>query len=582
MLNIITSPTLWLVLPVLWVYFPSLGNSFVWDDFLVVVDNPFIQSWQNLPLVFTRRYLTAPSELSSLGALNIGSGEVTYRPVVTLTYFLEYALWGLNPLGYHLTNLLLHIVNICLLYFFLKITFQEKRLAYWAALIFALHPVHTETVLVISWREELLVFLFIVAGLICFRQSCSAASSGRVSAKAMSLFFYALALFAKEMAITFPLLLLLWDFFRICGQGRQGKFWSLVVGRHKEFWGITLFYLWIRFGVMASPSEYATHYVGNSFYTTALTMAGVLVRYLGWLVVPPEVFVMRLGPEMILSSLFDVRARVSVASVVALLVVALRLWKSGQRMLSFGLLWFFTALLPVMNIIPLQNVLAYHYLYLPSLGICLMMGSVVDRVLSSNFAVNRFVRMGMAVGMGMLLVFYGTMTFRRNFSFKDEITFRQEMVQNYPEDIALRRSLSGAFLRDGRLPEAAEELRAAQKLDPDNPRLLMDLGVIYEGQRNFEAAQEQFRRAVVLNPQLDYAFNALCLSLAKQRRDREVEQCFKEFLEKNPQSFTAHYNFGVFYLQQNKPEQAVLFLREAQGLNPQEPNVQRMLQGLGE
>ena len=99
------------------VYFGSLKNGFVWDDFLVVVKNGFIKSFKNLSRIFDKSYLTPPSQIRYLEVINIGSGESSYRPVVTLTYFIDYFLYKLNPWGYHLTNLLLHILNVLLLYF---------------------------------------------------------------------------------------------------------------------------------------------------------------------------------------------------------------------------------------------------------------------------------------------------------------------------------------------------------------------------------------------------------------------------------------------------------------------------------
>ena len=99
------------------VYFKSLINPFVFDDALVIVKNDFVKSWKNFPLLFTRSYLTSAEDVIYLGLHNIGAGEISYRPLVTSSYFLDYAFWKLNPFGYHLTNLLLHIINVLLVYY---------------------------------------------------------------------------------------------------------------------------------------------------------------------------------------------------------------------------------------------------------------------------------------------------------------------------------------------------------------------------------------------------------------------------------------------------------------------------------
>ena len=111
-------------------YANSLKNSFVWDDIWTVVNNDSIKSWNNFPALFSKSYLTS-------------FGEISYRPVCTFSYFIDYFIWKLNPFGYHLTNLLLHILNAILLYFLINLIIADKNLSLLASLLFALHPVNS-------------------------------------------------------------------------------------------------------------------------------------------------------------------------------------------------------------------------------------------------------------------------------------------------------------------------------------------------------------------------------------------------------------------------------------------------------
>jgi len=106
-----------IVLSVMLIYANSLKNSFVWDDAIVIAENSFVKSWKNFPAIFSKAYLTPFSQIEYLGINSAGSGETSYRPVVTLSYFIDYSIWKLNPFGYHLTNILLHIFNVILLFF---------------------------------------------------------------------------------------------------------------------------------------------------------------------------------------------------------------------------------------------------------------------------------------------------------------------------------------------------------------------------------------------------------------------------------------------------------------------------------
>ena len=111
---------------ILLVYFNSLYNSFVWDDYAVIVGNNFIKSWKNIPVIFSKNYLVpfVREGCFLIADLNRGAGEASYRPVVTLSYFFDYSLWKLNPCGYHITSLLLHIANALLVYALVNLMFK--------------------------------------------------------------------------------------------------------------------------------------------------------------------------------------------------------------------------------------------------------------------------------------------------------------------------------------------------------------------------------------------------------------------------------------------------------------------------
>ena len=153
------------------VYFSSLYNEFCWDDFFVVVSNDFVKSFKNLPELFSAKYLTPPSEQTMVTTYDVGSGEATYRPIVTATYFLDYFLWKLNAWGYHFTNLILHLLNVILVYFLVCALNLGRKTSFVTALLFALHPVNVEPVCNISFREDLLVFFFYMSSLLLLIKS---------------------------------------------------------------------------------------------------------------------------------------------------------------------------------------------------------------------------------------------------------------------------------------------------------------------------------------------------------------------------------------------------------------------------
>ena len=137
------------------IYSNSLQNSFVYDDDGTIVSNNFVKNWGNVPKIFTQDYFSL-------------SNEATYRPMVTLSYFLDYSFWQLNPFGYHLTNLLFHIVNTILIYFLLSLILKSRTIPLFTALLFATHPIQTEAVAAISFREDLMTMCFFLLSLLLY------------------------------------------------------------------------------------------------------------------------------------------------------------------------------------------------------------------------------------------------------------------------------------------------------------------------------------------------------------------------------------------------------------------------------
>jgi len=237
-------------------YLNTLTNTFVFDDVYVISGNYFIRDWKNFWGLFTSGYFAA-------------SGELSYRPVVTLSYFMDYSLWHLNPLGYHLTNVILHTLNSVLLFFLVQRMVRNTPTAFLASLFFACHPVLSEAVNAISYREDLLAAAFFITAFLLYvklpasnkfmyrnlsplgtgmhhgvysfvslrtgseqKQDSSASPQNdkrrRVQHDSvchserseesnfylypLSLLSYLFALFSKEMAITLPLLIFFFDY----------------------------------------------------------------------------------------------------------------------------------------------------------------------------------------------------------------------------------------------------------------------------------------------------------------------------------------------------------------------------------
>jgi hypothetical protein len=463
----------------------SLGNNFVWDDYLNIVDNHFIKSFKNFPSLFSREYLTSPGDLPFLTEKDVGAGELSYRPVVTLTYFIDFFIWKLNPFGFHLTNILLHLLNTILVYRLAMKINANRFFALAAALIFAAHPVQAEAVLIPAFREDLLACLFMLGSLVFYAHRNNKYKNIMLIGCYVS---YGFALFSKEMAVTLPALILLYHYcFEI-----DGKFNNLWKNPSGTFWGLgitTAFYMWV-WGVVF-PRFTVHSATADNVYTNIFTMVTIFGTYIQWFILPLDIH-----PTMPDSSLL-VHTPWNTSTIISLTILAVCIWlvwreRKRNIIISFSIIWFFIAMLPVSNFIPIENLIASRYLYLPSVGFCLIAAFVMERIWSGRSALSSHISRGilMTAGVG-LLILYITLVFTKGLLWTNEISFRKNFLVYYPDNLRAYRSLAGAYVRFQQYDDAAICIKNARALNPQAAETYLDLADIYSKQgRPDLAAQE--------------------------------------------------------------------------------------------
>ncbi len=485
-------PILLLLVIILFAYGYSLGNDFVWDDYLNIVDNHFIKSFQNFPSLFSREYLTSPEDLPFLAQKNIGAGELTYRPVVTLTYFIDFFVWRLNAFGFHLTNILLHFLNTILVYLLAMKIATNRFFALTAALVFAAHPVQAEAVLIPAFREDLLACLFMLGSLAFYAHRNGKYKTIMLVCCCVS---YGFALFSKEMAITLPALILLYHYFFEV----DGKFNNLWKKPSGTFWGLSItatFYLWV-WGVVFP--RFPTHYaITDNIATNIFTMVTIFATYIQWLLLPLNIHPTMPDPSLLVHTPWNASTTISLTILTACAWLA---WRERKRniIISFSIAWFFIALLPVSNFIPIENLIASRYLYLPSVGFCLIAAFVMERLWSGRSALSRHISKDILVAAGVgLLILYITLVFTKGLLWTNEISFRKDFLVYYPDNLRAYRSLAGAYVRFQQFDDAAVCIKNARILHPQAVETYLDLADVYSKQgRPDLAAQEMSHVSLV-------------------------------------------------------------------------------------
>ena len=521
-------------------YLNSLSNKFVYDDEFVIVNNYFIKTWDNFSHLFNKDYFRYAEELS-------------YRPVVTLSYFIDYSIWGLNPFGFHLTNLLLHTLNSVLIFFLFTYFLNNRTVSFVAALLFVCHPILSETVNAISYREDLLAATFFIAAFILYiktskrddlvlKQNSNTKTCLLYSASLICSLF---AVFSKEMAIILPALIFLYDFVLTKGKDLLHKLIHYYIG----YILITIFYLIIRFVILYNPVEAQTSYPSNSVLINAMTMTKVIASYIGLFFLPLSLCADYVMPH---ASFLDISFILSLLLVCSAILIAYKSY-THSKIVFFSIVWFSVSLLPVLNIVPIENIIAERYLYLPILGLCMSYG----RFLQIHTKVKNYQKYAIIILLILILLPLSLKTIKRNKIWMEQSVLWMDTVRTSPNSFKAHNNL-GNFYRDaGRLDESIIEFKRALSLYDDYINAHNNLGVTYRKKGMLKEALTEYQKALKLNPNYPYAHNNLGVLYAKLNYlDLSIVE-FQKAITIMPYYFDAHNNLGATYLRKGLYEKAI-------------------------
>ena len=522
-------------------YFSSLFGPFIWDDKYHIISNPGIKGgWDSVINAFNpeKWTLTAENETS----------KSFFRPIHTLHFILDYRLWGLDPFGYHLSNTLLHLFNTFFLYVISLKILENKRVSIIGAALFAVHPVHTESITFISARLDLLCGFFLLASFYFFinystsKTSSDAPSNDRSILPReyifyiLSLLSFILSLLSKEMAVTFPVILLVYNYLH---EGKNIK-WIL------PYFGLLCIYILFRiFGVEAFLTQ---HRLQNDLFTVFFTAAVAVLDYMRLLLLP---YSLKAYYTLIWYNAFDFKVIVAVLFLIISMIAMLWLWMKGEKTLLFLLVWPFLTLIPVLNIGSLgEFAIAERYLYIPSIGFCVLVGAVLLRLVEEK----KWRKVVIPMSFAVIVVFTG-ITIDRNRVWADEVTFYQELVKVAPDSALPHANLGIAYRNSGYLDKAINEYEKAVQLAKGNHKLHKILGVLYSKKGYFEKAIAALEKAVALKQDYFEAYNHLGIAYAKSGLLDKAALNFEIVLKIRPDSVKVFENLKrVRKMQQKKAD----------------------------
>ncbi|MBI3267553.1 MAG: tetratricopeptide repeat protein [Planctomycetes bacterium] len=561
-------------------YANTLQNGFVLDDEVVVVQDPSIRDLRNLPSYFQSGYWQG-----SLAARRMQTiGGQSYRPLATASFAVDHALWGLEPRGYHLTNLALHAAATLLLWVLLRRVLGLGPLAWGAAALFAVHPVHTEAVAAIAFRPELLSTLFafgclgaysyvLPAGLLAAEppgDASPATRRGTAAGLALSGIGLALALLCKESAITLPGLLAGLEALALARRAPGSDLASAARRATGRLLLVALLaggYLVVRHAALGSLGSGFDSFasLGIPPSNRVATMLRVFGDYLRLMVWPhpltvdyPENF--NRAPNLV--SLTDGRTLLAAVAVASALGAAISCLRTRPALGFFGL-WFFVVLLPVSHLLPVMVIEHERLLYLPSAGacVCLAAGLLAAESRATPGMPRRLVRAGLcALLLGACLI-----TFRRNRDWRDGLSLFAPLAERQPSNARAHMWLGSAYLAAGRADDAEASYDRMLELLPGNFLAHLLRGQARQRVGNHLGAIVDFDASIAASPRSAARLHR-ARSLSALGRDDEAWEDLREDRGLFPEDPEVAREYGAACLRRGLREEGELALREADRL----------------
>jgi len=538
-------------------YLPAiLHGGFVFDDFHDVTQNNLLRSVHGLVLIWTR-VRTAP-----------GKNPFQYYPLTYSVFWIEYHLWGLRPLGYHLVNVLLQAANAILVWRILRRLSVPGALL--AAAIFALHPVHVESVAWVAELKNILAVFFYLASISCYLRFLGFEEAGSEQGREhlpfyfLAFFLFICALASKTAIVTLPAAILLITWWKTGNISRRDWF-------------------------MAVPMLILS--AGAGFLTESIERTQLGAKGAGWTLKPIEHILLAgrvpwfyAGKLIWPSRISFVYPRWEISQAVwwqylfplALIAVLLILWglrhRIGRGPLA-AVLFFCGTLTPAMGFANVYfmrySYVSDHFQYPASLGLIVLFSAIVTRAclnLESRFGGH--VKKAALIAAGIMLTVLGSLTWKRCRVYKSPEDLWADTIAENPSAWLAQNNLGVYLNRAGEYKEAEKHLVAAIGLKHDYVEAHFNLGISFEKQGKLDEAIAQYGRAAEFAPEYADARINLAEVLAQRGRTDEAIFQIQQALKIDPNSVSAHVWLGLLLADKGLTNEAINQYRRALGIDP--------------
>ncbi len=600
------------------IYFNSLNGEFIGDDVTLIENNIAIQtvSFENIIDIFSRPFFDVLHP--SLGRTIGMEGDAYYRPLSLLSYVFDYAIWHRIPFGYHLTNLLIHILSVIFLFILIYDITQHRGFSFICATLFLTHPISSRYVSSISGRTDLLCFMFFILSLVCYGRYIYSEERKKYVFLACSIVSFILALLSKEMAVSLPIIIFLYD---LCfNKVSFYKKWKRRVSVYSIFVIILFIYLYIRGNVVDMGfSDYIAAGLSQDFYLRMLTVSDITLSHLKSFLLPFNIYYSWHYVPLV-SSYFGIEFFIF-SFLVTILVCSLILSWQKDKMIFFGIGWFCITYFPVSNVVPIYLTIARYnlftgeqFMHIPMIGIILMIVKMAygyENLFSNTIVKNIIKRILIWIFIIIILTF-SLLTIYYNIAWSNAVYYNLKILEQIPNSIEARISLGVAYFRKGEIYKALnlfeeamhmqeargmreritpvpyqnlilihyeilENLDKAKSLCYRGLDIFPDYYIFYYFLAEIHFKEKNYRQAIIyskktlsINPTFQYCIQLLHKLLAEYSKEhQDIIQRYRKQIKNSPKNINAFIDLGKFYQSYYLFDRAIDYYKEALRIEPQ-------------
>ncbi|MFZ5933041.1 MAG: glycosyltransferase family 39 protein [Patescibacteria group bacterium] len=518
------------------VFFNGLFNNFVGDDNSQIVDNIFVHSIKNISTFF------GGSTFFNYGAQQ---GGVYYKPLLNTLFSFIYTLFGPNPFFFHLVQVILHILNTCILFLLYKRFFSSST-SLFISLIFLVHPINSEAVFNISSTQEVLFFFFGITAMVLLSRF---RSFGQLGFAGLLMF---LSLLSKETGILFLLMSITYAFIFI------RKYFLPVLGLSIS--GVILYSLLRINAVGISTNPLNAPITSINLMGRILNMPAMIFFYLKTFVFPLN---LASSYHWVIKQVnfnqFFLPLTILILITIVLVFFAHILFKRSEekyfKSYLFFCVWFISGLLLHLQIIPLDATVAERWFYFPIVGLLGMIGVFLE-MLPSKIKRERLLVVFIAI-----ILLFSTRTFIRSFDWRNEFSLATHDIKVSPESFALENLIAKVLIDSGNFQEAKIYAEKSIELYPYVTNYI-NLGIIFLDMGDYQKAKESYLKALQFGDYYLVYENLAGLSLVYGEAEENIN-FIKSALQKFPQSSRLWLFLAILEYSDNNIENAKIAIRQA-------------------